>query len=135
MVNAGTDTGGVFGFLFDLREDLVQPFGLSVDTRASISNARKLSNQLRNKELTFIGHSKGGQEAAANAIATNRNAILFNPAAISASLYGLDSKKYTGADENGMTVYIVQGEFLNYINRAMGATPIDKVIYLPQQSQ
>ncbi|HLO85028.1 MAG TPA: hypothetical protein VK203_08470 [Nostocaceae cyanobacterium] len=116
-------------------EDLKQPFGNSGDMKVSIKTAQKISQQVGDAELTFVGHSKGGAEAAGNALATNRNALLYNPAAINAEAYGLDTKSYTGADEHGMTVFVVGGDFLNnYINSPLGAKPIDNFVMLPQQS-
>ena len=80
-----------------------------------------------NYEITFIGHSKGGAEAAANAVATNRNAILFNPAATALNEYGLNANTYS-AD---MTVYVVKGEPLNALNSLLGAKAIDNYETLP----
>lgn len=45
-------------------------------------------------EITMIGHSKGGAEAA-NSVAINTNAIIFNPATVNLSAYELDSNTYT----------------------------------------
>lgn len=76
-------------------------------------------------DITFIGHSKGGAEAAANAIATNKNAILFNPATVALSEYNLNDENYIG----NMTAYIVEGEILNSIFKYI-SEPIDNVKYL-----
>ena len=115
-------------------EDFKQPFGCSEDMKVSIATARKISKQLGDKELTFVGHSKGGAEAAGNALATNRNALLYNPAAINSFAYGLDVSKYTGKYGRGMTAFIVEGEFLNTFNKTvLIAKPIDKIVKLPKQ--
>ena len=114
-------------------EDLKQPFGYSGDMRTSIKTAKEISQEIGKDELTFVGHSKGGAEAAGNALATNRNALLYNPAAINASAYGLDVGKYTGADSHGMTVFVVEGEILSKLNNFLGARPIDKLVKLPRQ--
>ena len=115
-------------------EDIKQPFGHSEDMKVSIATARKISEQLGDKELTFVGHSKGGAEAAGNALATNRNALLYNPAAINPSAYDLDISNYTGTDGKGMTAFIVEGEALNTFNtEVLRAQPIDKVVKLPKQ--
>ena len=79
-------------------------------------------------EITFVGHSKGGAEAAANAVATNKNAILFNPASVNLKAYGLDAETYTAE----MTAFIVKGEILDYIFGDI-SEPIGRVVYLPQQ--
>ena len=94
----------------------------------SIKYAKDFVKQYSESQITFIGHSKGGAEAAANAAATNRDAILFNPATVSLGAYGLNSKTYSA----NMTAYIVKGEILNNIFGLISA-PIDKMEYLPSQ--
>ncbi|MDB5133275.1 MAG: rnaSA3 [Mucilaginibacter sp.] len=79
FATAGTDPGS----LNDIIADLAQPLGLSKQYAESVSFARKLSDQLRNSELTMVGFSKGGSEAAADALATGRDAITFNAAGVS----------------------------------------------------
>ena len=122
FVNKGSSTWG------DWANNLQQPFGWSTDMVESIAKAEHFANgDCGNYEITFIGHSKGGAEAAANAVATNRNAILFNPAATALNKYGLDSNTYS-AD---MTVYVVKGEPLNALNSLLGAKAIDNYEILP----
>ena len=134
MANAGTYFENTERGRGSLSEDIEQTWGGSENVYTSLYYAKKVSRDLGKAELTFVGHSKGGAEAAANALATNRNALLYNPAALNVEAYGLDVKNYTGADDNGMTAYIVKGDMLNsYVNRFF-AKPIDKVIYLPEQS-
>ena len=105
-----------------------QPFGCSTDMEDSIRYAEDFVKQYSESQITFIGHSKGGAEAAANAVVTNRDAILFNPATVSLGAYGLSSNTYS-AD---MVAYIVNGEILNNIFGSISA-PIDKLEYLPTQ--
>lgn len=80
-------------------------------------------------EVTFVGHSKGGAEAAAAAIYKNCGAVIFNPATVNTESYDLDSSKYT----KNMTVYIVEGDFLHSLERFF-SDPIDRLVYLPNQS-
>ena len=80
-------------------------------------------------EITFIGHSKGGAEATANALKLNKNCIVFNPATVNAVAYNLDSDKYTA----NMTAYIVNGEALNMIFGGV-SVPADKEVRLPRYS-
>ena len=87
--------------------------------------AMNFSNKHKDSEITFIGHSKGGAEAAAAALATNKDALLFNPATVNPYAYGLNTKNYT-AD---MTAYIVEGEILNNIFGWM-STPIGDLKWL-----
>ena len=58
----------------------VQQFttGSSTDGWASLEKAKEFVKD-HSEEVTFIGHSKGGAEAVINAVATNKNCIVFNP--------------------------------------------------------
>ena len=64
-------------------EDLAQLAGAAPQYDSAIDNARALSDELSTSELTFIGHSLGGGEAAAASMATGRKAITFNRASVS----------------------------------------------------
>ncbi|MBJ6361856.1 RHS repeat-associated core domain-containing protein, partial [Paenibacillus sp. GCM10012307] len=122
FVNKGSSTGG------DWINNAQQPFGYSTDMIDSIAEAVAFVKKYGKNEITMVGHSKGGAEAAANAVATGRDAILFNPATVNLSEYNLDSSTYSGK----MTAYIVKGEVLNQV---FGPTskPIGSVVYLPTQ--
>jgi hypothetical protein len=122
VANAGTRE------ILDWAQNIKQPFGSSEDMINSIKYATYFVDKYSDSEITFVGHSKGGAEAAGNALATNKNAILFNPASINAYAYDLDVSKYT-AD---MSAYIVKGEILNNIFGPI-SRPIDKMVYLPTQ--
>jgi RHS repeat-associated protein len=135
MANAGTYFENSKRGRGSMSEDIEQPFGGSENMKVSIVAAKQVSKDVGDSELTFVGHSKGGAEAAGNALATNRNALLYNPAAINAEAYGLDAKSYKGADERGMTAFVVKGDMLNSFINQFFAKPIDKVVYLPQQSK
>ena len=76
-VYAGTNS------VTDAVEDIVQLIGFSPQYSAAINNAKTLSSELGNSELTFIGHSLGGGEAIAASMTTGRAAITFNSAAVS----------------------------------------------------
>lgn len=81
----------------DAVEDIAQLAGVAPQYHTAITNARILSNELENNELTFIGHSLGGGEAIASSMATGRAAITFNPAAVSGFtklLEGLNKTPY-----------------------------------------
>ena len=71
--------------LTDAAQDAAQVAGLSKQYYESAGNAKSLSQDLgkSNQELTFVGHSLGGGEAALNALVTNNNAITFNAAGVS----------------------------------------------------
>ena len=97
----------------DWINNIWQPAGESSDMWESIRFALVLDKKYEDFELTMIGHSKGGGEAIANAIATGRKAITFNPMHPNLVLYGLDASTY---DDNKMTHYIVKEEILmNYL--------------------
>lgn len=130
VVNKGT----TFKNLNNWKNNLQQPFGFSADMKNSIAKAKrfvkkikKSTNEIR-KEITFVGYSKGGAEAAANAVATNKNCILFNPATVNLSAYGLSEDNYHAS----MTAYIVEGEILS-LTMGWMSKPIDNVVYLPSQ--
>lgn len=75
---AGTEPGWK-----DIKADIVQPFGLSKQYSKSAENAKRISSELGSTELTFVGHSLGGGEAALNAMLTDRKAVTFNAAGVS----------------------------------------------------
>ncbi|MFD0620899.1 hypothetical protein ACFQZR_26020 [Paenibacillus sp. GCM10027629] len=92
----------------------------------SIKEAKYFVNNNKNYEMTMVGHSKGGAEALANAVATNKNAITFNPANPNLIHYDLSKKGYKG----NVTNYVVSGEILNYV---LGEASVGKTEYLPIQ--
>ncbi|SIS86428.1 DUF6443 domain-containing protein [Belliella pelovolcani] len=131
MVNMGTIPGTGKKNRDSMSENLEQPFGGSEHMKLSLDKARELNNMLGpDADLTFVGHSKGGAEAAANAVATNRDAYVFNPAAVNLKAYGLSSKDYTAS----MTAFVVKGDPVAATYPFLLAKPIDKSIMLPRQS-
>ncbi|MBO5098867.1 MAG: RHS repeat-associated core domain-containing protein, partial [Clostridia bacterium] len=106
-------------------EQLLSP--KSADMWDAINYACGFANG-KSQEITFVGHSKGGAEAASAAVATNKNAMIFNPATSNLSDYGLSASTYT-AD---MTAFIVKGDIVNYLE-GWFSVPIDKAVELPQQ--
>jgi len=122
LVNKGTNTMG------DWINNVQQPFGISNDMKDSISKSKEFVEKYKNNEITFVGHSKGGAEAAANAVATNKNSILFNPATVNLSVYNLNFGEYSAE----MNAYIVKGEILNNIFGLI-SSPINKAVPLPNQ--
>ena len=82
----------------DWFENAAQLKGTSSEYAESANNAMKISNAIgKDMELTFIGHSQGGGEAALNSLVTSnenvkgRSAMTFNAAGLSAK-----TKFYTG---------------------------------------
>jgi hypothetical protein len=66
----------------DVKQDALQPFGLSSQYVQARQNAININKEVGNADLTFTGHSLGGGEAAVNAYSTGRSAITFNPAGV-----------------------------------------------------
>lgn len=91
-----------------------RPIGISEDMKQGIKYSKDIVNKLKNDgyyDITFIGHSKGGAEATGGAMATNQDALIFNPASFIASEYGINSSDYTGQ----IDAYIVDGEILTSV--------------------
>ncbi len=132
LVNKGTTTGigDLWGeTISDWKNNFQQLFGgWSDDMRASIAYAERFVSEYASSNITMIGHSKGGVEAAANAIATDRNAIVFNPAAINPNSYSLSVSSYTGS----IDAFIVRGDALHAVEHWV-SWPISDPIFLPQQ--
>ena len=105
IVNKGSTTTN------DWSDNFKQPFGKSEDMKASIEISQKFVKEHSYAHTTFVGHSKGGAEAAANAVATNKKAILFNPMIPNLALYGLNPNEYS----SDMTSYVIEGEILNSV--------------------
>ncbi|MNP06257.1 hypothetical protein D3C76_982320 [compost metagenome] len=120
LVNKGTTTAGDWGNNFQ------QPLGFSTDMEDSIKKSTTFVNAHKDNEITMVRHSKGGAEATANAVASNKNAITFNTALVHLYAYDLSKSSYTA----NMTHYVVKGEILNHI---FTAPSIGKTVYLPQQ--
>ncbi|MBR1443515.1 MAG: hypothetical protein IJ583_08285 [Firmicutes bacterium] len=125
VVNKGTDP---YNF-YDWKNDFQEFLGFSSnDMKDSIEIAKDFVSKHKNYEITFIGHSKGGAEAAVNALATGKDAMLFNPLAVNLDALDLNYSQYKG----NMTAYIVVGDALDFWFGPY-IEPIDKVEYLPQQ--
>lgn len=119
IVNAGSVLdlkGDSLATYFDWKNNAQQVFGESKDMKDSIKFAKKFADIHKNSNITFIGHSKGGAEAIANAVATNGNAIVFNPATVDLKDYSLSTKNYKG----NISSYVVQGEILDFLSPVLG---------------
>jgi len=125
VVNKGTNVENIAEWL----NNFMQPFGLSVDMWFSIELAKEFNKKHTSEEITFIGHSKGGAEATANAVATNRGAILFNPMAANLAANGLFGDELFYNNKAGITAYIVKGDILNGPFSTLHS-PVVRMIYL-----
>ena len=114
----------------DWHNNFWQLFGWSHDVSASVDEASRFVEKHIDSEITFIGHSKGGAEAAVNALYTNKNAILFNPMSVSFETKGFKELKMNYSAQ--MTSFVVKGEVLNKVFGGH-SRPIGSVIYLLNQ--
>ena len=119
LVNKGSTTKG------DWVNNFQQPVGFSTDMKDSIQQSKTFVANHSGYEVTMIGHSKGGAEAVANAVATNTNCIVFNPATTFLQSYDLSADGYT----SDMYVYAVKGEPLTTLE-SFFSKPIDKYVEL-----
>ena len=103
LVNKGSSTTS------DWINNFQQPFGSSTDMKDSIAYAKEFIKTHLHAIVTFTGHSKGGAEAIANAVATNSNAIVFNPAPVNLESYHLNAGSYSA---NAVS-YVTEGEVLD----------------------
>lgn len=120
IVNKGSRTKS------DWINNIQQPFGISDGMRRSIEFAEKFVKEHPDSPITFVGHSKGGGEALANAKATNRDAIVFNPAIPNYEFYGLENDKYTAE----ATSYVLFGEALSSMYAILGYNDLSLWKYL-----
>ena len=104
----------------DIKADITQLFGASEQYSKSVDNAILIDNHLKEEmpgiELTFIGHSLGGSQAALNSIITGRSALTFNPAGISIPTIvkegGIES---LFKSQKMIDAYIMKTDPLNYL--------------------
>ena len=122
---AGTETDDINDYV----ADAAQVVGLSSQYHMSALNAQKISNQLGEKELNFVGHSLGGGEAALNSLLTygdgkGRLAFTFNAAGVSVATkireggLGMAIKS-----EKSINAYITFTDPLNHIQNGSMLLP------------
>lgn len=108
--------------LKDVSHDITQAFGKSGQYTEAISNSTALDESLGEMyELTFVGHSLGGSEAAASSYATGRKAITFNAAGVSQSTLnnnGVSVKK--GSMNDNIAAFIMTSDPLNFFQNKQG---------------
>ncbi len=115
----------------DLAANALQLFGKSGQYEQSVYNAQKIDGALKDSELTFVGHSLGGGEAAANAMSTGRSAITFNAAALSDA-----TRLNLNLGLADVTNYTVRGEVLTTGQSMFGmkAAGANQSIVAPQST-
>ncbi|MGN0228783.1 MAG: hypothetical protein ACI4BH_03140 [Muribaculaceae bacterium] len=123
----------------DVVEDVAQLVGVAPQYHAAINNAKTLSNELGDNELTFVGHSLGGGEAIASSMATGRAAITFNPAAVSGLTKRFERLNKTSDVVNyravgtkiGIGKIRIGGDMLNNFQEKIGLFLSGKTIGIP----
>lgn len=123
----------------DAVEDIAQLAGSAPQYHTAINNARTLSNELGDSELTFVGHSLGGGEAIASSMATGRAAITFNPAAVSELTKQFEGLNKTPDVVNyraigtkiGIGNIRIGGDILNNLQEKIGLSLPGKTIGIP----
>jgi len=122
--------------LKDAKEDAAQALGKdSPQYEQAARNARILSRELGDSNLTFVGHSLGGGLASAAALATGRNAITFNAAGLHQNTKDTNQ---LNMEDGTIDAFIIQGEFVDYTQRSLGLSTAEgtrheiKASYVPQ---
>lgn len=108
----------------DAVEDISQLVGITAQYSEAIRNAKSIDTEVGSNELTFVGHSLGGGEAAAASMATGRAAITFNPAAVSKAtqfIHGLSNSgnivNYISSTPKVLGIQITVDYITNFQNR------------------
>ena len=113
--------------LQDWIENGKQPLGLSEQYESSAKNAKKISGDLGETELSYVGHSLGGGEAALNSLLTDgdgvgRKAFTFNAAGVGdITKFGEGTWKTLFKSESNIEAYILSSDPLN---RLQNSSPI-----------
>lgn len=99
--------------------------GESIQYEEALNFARKLKDENPYKRLIFVGHSKGGGQAAYCAYTLNKEAVTFNPAGLSMLTLG----KHTSLGRNTCKIdaYIYSTDVLNALQSAVGIEPNGEV--------
>lgn len=99
--------------------------GESIQYEEALNFARKLKDENPYKRLIFVGHSKGGGQAAYCAYTLNKEAVTFNPAGLSMLTLG----KHTSLGRNTCKIdaYIYSTDVLNALQSAVGIQPNGEV--------
>lgn len=147
-----TENGMEYAYVFagtscweDGVEDVTQLFGLSPQYAKAISNTKALIEEIKDSELTLVGHSMGGGEAAAASIATGKDAITINPAVVSKATLTLNNAHKSGNITNyisstpailGISIsvdYITNIQNMLYLSAPGTSQPVH-VGYIPSHS-
>ena len=99
----------------------------SADMWDALGAANSFVTDYPGREVTFVGHSKGGAEAIAAAVYKNKAAITFNPMVANLEDYVKDYKKrIRNYNASMMTNYVIKGDGLNGL---FGENEVGKTVY------
>jgi len=107
----------------DVVTDIFQVlFGIDPQYAQALNNALVLKNYCMQNgiDLTFVGHSLGGGEAALASMVTGFTAITYNPAAVSSATIEELKATNLSMDTSRILQYIISGEPVNFINDSSG---------------
>jgi RHS repeat-associated protein len=115
--------------LQDWKENGKQPLGLSKQYESSAINAKKISGDLGETELSYVGHSLGGGEAALNSLVTDgdgvgRKAFTFNAAGVGDITKFVEGTwKTPFKSESKIDAYILRTDPLNKLQNSSPIMP------------
>lgn len=115
--------------LQDWKENGKQPLGLSKQYESSVENAKKISGDLGETELSYVGHSLGGGEAALNSLVTDgdgvgRKAFTFNAAGVGDITKFVEGTwKTPFKSESKINAYILRTDPLNKLQNSSPIMP------------
>ena len=96
--------------------NITQPVGLSDQYHSSVENAKKISEGVGKKELSFVGHSLGGGQAALNSLVVGGKAITFNAAGVSDITKVVEGNIFTPfLTESNITAFVLATDPLNFV--------------------
>ena len=122
-VTAGTNDAA------DCVQDVAQVAGLSGQYSMSARNAKEISHDIgRKTELTYVGHSLGGGEAALNSMVTSgdgkgRKAVTFNAAGVGVLTMVANKARNTGGN---VKAYVMITDPLNMIQN--GSSSLGRIM-------
>lgn len=111
----------------DWKNNITQVGGLSVQYDEALNYAKTVVDKYPGRKIVFVGHSKGGGEAAYCAYNLGMQAETFNPAALSL----LTKIKSDFNEEAQINAYVFSTDILNALQAIFGTEADGNVEYVP----
>ena len=111
----------------DWENNITQIIGMSAQYDEALVYAKYIVNRYPDKSIVFVGHSKGGGEAAYCAYCLGMQAETFNPAALSV----LTKRNAQYIDKAQINAYVFSTDILNAFQSLVGAEADGDVNYVP----